>query len=174
MAHLSDSRAQRQAEAQLLTLFSETLKRQLQQTSEKAVTSFDLKKNLSLGGCSITDDGCFETDDTIILVEVFARTQTLAPGQVRKVNSDAFKLCYIADRLSETRAKRILKYIVFATNEAAESFRSSSKSWRAQALKFYGIEIFVPEVPDELLEQLKKVQLDQAEGMKIKRLNVRK
>jgi hypothetical protein len=141
MTHLSDSSPQREAE----TLIREELARTLD-TSLKAQV-------MALGeGASVQVDGV--SPDESVLVEIFAHQGILKGGQKHKVKGDALKLITLA----RTRPSSQL-VLAFGSEEAARY--ALQTSWVAEALRIWGIKVFVVELQSETQDGLRAAQVRQ-------------
>jgi hypothetical protein len=141
MAHQSDSSAQSGAEPLILEKLSETLGVGLK------------KRELTLpGGARVVVDGV--SDDESVFVEVFAHQGPMKGGQPNKVARDALKLLTLARDRHEARL-----IIAFGDEQAARSVTQAS--WLAEALRTWGIEIFIPELDMSVRETLRATQLRQ-------------
>ncbi len=141
--HASDSSEQRNAEVVVLAALSAQIGVRLTPTTLRLP-----------GGSRVDVDGV--ADDRSVLVEVFAHQGRLKGGQVHKVARDALKLITVARDLPGPPARLI---IAFADANAASMV--SGKSWLAEALKTWGVEIFIAELPEELKASLTAAQLRQ-------------
>lgn len=86
------------------------------------------------------------------VVEVYARVGSLKGAQLHKVKGDILKLILIEKKLDE----RWRKILCFASQSAANY--ALGKSWVAEAVRTFGIEVHVKELPKELEAQIKKAQ----------------
>ncbi len=143
MRHASDSFEQRSAEDVVLSVLSARLGVPL------APTTLWLP-----GGSRVEVDGV--ADDRSVFVEVFAHQGRLKGGQVHKVARDALKLITVARDLPGPRPRLI---IAFADEAAAVGV--SGKSWLAESLKTWGVEVLVAELPDDVKASLTAAQLRQ-------------
>ncbi|MDA0167029.1 hypothetical protein OM076_42605 [Solirubrobacter ginsenosidimutans] len=92
--------------------------------------------------------------DGNVLVEAFAHQGKMIGSQPKKVSEDAFKLVTIA----KTRtAARLM--IAFADDVAAQSFMG--KSWKAEALRAWGIEVVVVELHGDIRAGISSAQVRQ-------------
>ena len=91
-------------------------------------------------------------DSPLILCEAWAHLGRPKSAQKNKVMADAFKLLYL-ERLISKPAQKVL---LFADEAAARHFRG--RSWMARALKAYGIEVQVVELPEEIRAAVRKAQ----------------
>jgi len=140
-AHLGDSLAQREAEPLMVAAVA------------KEIGVALAKKRLTLGGGSRPEvDGVSE--DETVLVEAFAHQGKIVGGQIRKVSEDAFKLVTLARGNSGIRL-----ILAFADDETARSFLG--KSWRAEALKIWGVEVLVVQLDDDVRAGIRDAQVRQ-------------
>lgn len=141
--HASDSSEQRSAEEVVLSALSAQIGVPLTPTT------------LWLPGGSRVDlDGV--ADDRSVLVEVFAHQGRMKGGQVHKVARDALKLITVARDVPGPRPRLI---IAFADVDAAAGV--SGKSWLAESLKTWGVEVFIAELPENLKTRLAATQIRQ-------------
>jgi hypothetical protein len=137
-SHVSDSAIQREAEKVILERASHLL----------GVTL--APRSLSLpGGARVDVDGA--SADLSVLLEVFARQGMLKGGQQKKVCQDALKLITLG-RL-HPRARLLL---VFADDQAAAY--ATTRTWVAEALATWGVEVIVVDVGEELRAQIRQAQ----------------
>lgn len=88
------------------------------------------------GGCHLAVDGVSERP--AILCEAWAHLGAPKSGQKQKVMMDAFKLAFAAQRWEHHNPRLVL---AFADDAAARPFRG--RSWMAQALRAFGVSIYV-------------------------------
>lgn len=139
--HQSSSHEQRSAEALILAALSVEL---------GSVLS---PRTMYLpGGSRLDVDGV--ADDPLIFVEVFARQGPLRGGQHHKVSTDALKLVTLGRAYPDAR-------LVLAFGDVAAAKTLSGRSWKAEALKTWNIEVFVAEIDDEVRDGLRAAQLRQ-------------
>lgn len=111
------------------------------------------KRRLPLaGGVQCEVDGA--SADGMVLVEVFAHQGEMRGAQLKKVSEDAFKLVTLAR--SRTGVRLI---VAFADELAAKSFLG--KSWKAEALRLWGVEVFVVELHGDLRAGIRDAQVRQ-------------
>ena len=134
-----DSSEQREAENRLLSELS----------NELGITLTKKKLGLDRGSWIEIDGFC---ESPLILCEAWAHIGSPKPAQKNKVMTDAFKLLF-ASTLIKSNGKRIL---LFADRDAAAHFQG--KSWMAQCLKEYNIEVRIIELPEELKAKVMKAQ----------------
>jgi hypothetical protein len=138
-----DSSEQRHAEGVILRLLGEHLGLTL------------LPRSIPLAnGVRVEVDGADEALTT--LVEVWSRHGTPKPAQKHKVLADAFKLLYIAKALP-VRPRLIL---CLCDSEAAHHFKAA-RSWAAEALRTFGIEVAVVDLPADISAAVRAAQLRQ-------------
>ena len=142
MTHASSSQEQRDAEP----LIREGVARHL---GGPALASRVLRLD---GGSRVDVDGVSE--DESVLVEIFAHQGRLRGGQYGKVARDALKLITLA----RTRPGSKL-VLAFADEDAARC--ATGKSWLAEALKTWGIEVVVVPLDDKVREGLHAAQVRQ-------------
>jgi hypothetical protein len=92
--------------------------------------------------------------DGLVLVEAFAHHGKMAGSQPKKVSEDAFKLVSIA----KTRPGARL-IVAFADDVAASSFLG--KSWKAEALRLWGVEVLVVELRQDVRTGIRAAQVRQ-------------
>ena len=92
--------------------------------------------------------------DGTVLVEAFARQGAMRGAQPKKVSEDAFKLVTLAK--GRTDVKLIL---AFADELAAKSVLG--RSWKAEALRVWGIEVLVVELPEDVRAGIHEAQVRQ-------------
>ena len=134
-----DSSEQREAEIWLLRELSNKL----------GITLTKKKLGVDKGSWIEMDGFC---ESPLILCEAWAHIGSPKPAQKNKVMTDAFKLLF-ASTLIKSNGKRIL---LFADRDAAAHFQG--KSWMAQCLKEYNIEVRIIELPEELKAKVMKAQ----------------
>jgi hypothetical protein len=94
------------------------------------------------------------SDEPPVLCEAFAHQGKLKSGQSKKVASDALKLA-VAARLALLPGEPRL-ILLFSDPVAAASY--VGKSWTAQALRSFGIEVVVIELPNDVRTELLQAQ----------------
>jgi hypothetical protein len=141
MTHQSDSHEQRSAEPLILAGVS-------------AVVGVELApRSLRLAGGARGDvDGV--APDESVLVEIFAHQGRLKGAQFHKVARDALKLITLGRDRSGCRL-----IIAFADADAAACV--SARSWLAEALRVWGIEVLVVDLSDEIRAGLRSAQVRQ-------------
>ncbi len=141
MTHQSDSHEQRRAEPLILAGVS-------------AVVGVELApRSLRLaGGARVDVDGV--APDESVLVEIFAHQGRLRGAQFHKVARDALKLI----TLGRTRTGCRL-IVAFADSDAAACV--SARSWLAEALRTWGVEVFVVEIDEDVRAGLRSAQVRQ-------------
>jgi hypothetical protein len=141
VAHQSDSDTQRRAEPLILA----------QLAAEHGIAL--APRSLSLpGGARVDIDGV--SADETMFVEVFAHQGRLKGGQFHKVAQDALKLITLAR--SRPKARLVL---AFGDEDAAKSVRG--RSWLAEALRTWKIQVFVAKLSDPTREDLRAAQVSQ-------------
>ena|GEM_PF-5929857 len=95
---------------------------------------------LYLKDCRVELDG--HSLEPPILVEVYSRVGKLAPSQIKKVLADVLKMLFVENSLG----KKFQKIIVFLDEGVRDSFLGDS--WRANALKIFGIKTEVISIPE--------------------------
>jgi hypothetical protein len=141
MAHQSDSYAQRSAEP----LIRKGVSRKL---------AVELKpRSLQLDGDVHVDvDGV--APDESVLVEIFAHQGRLRGAQSHKVARDALKLITLARSRSGCR-------LVLAFGDAEAAACVTGKSWLAEALRTWKIDVFVVPLSDGVRAGLRVAQARQ-------------
>jgi hypothetical protein len=89
------------------------------------------------GGARVDIDGV--ADAPLTFVEVFAHQGALRGGQHHKVSTDALKLITLGRAFPVAR-------LVLAFADAAACRSLLGRSWRAEALKTWGVEVFIAEI----------------------------
>ena len=141
MTHQSDSHEQRDAETLILAGLASEL--------GTALTP----RSLSLAeGARVDVDGV--AHDESIFVEVFARQGRLKGAQFHKVARDALKLITLA---RDRPGARLI--IAFGDETAAACVTRGS--WLAEALRSWGIEVFVVDLEDAVRDGLRAAQVRQ-------------
>jgi hypothetical protein len=92
--------------------------------------------------------------DGKVLAEAFAHQGQMIGGQLRKVSEDAFKLVTIAKDRNDMRL-----IVAFGDHEAAKSFLG--KSWKAEALHLWNVEVLVVEIDDTVRDGVRAAQVRQ-------------
>jgi hypothetical protein len=143
VTHLSDSAEQRLAEPLILAALTKTLGIAL------------APETLRLpGGSRVDIDGVAQ--DHSVLVEVFAHQGPMKTGQRHKVARDALKLVTTAKSLVPTNPRLI---IAFGDKQAAAT--ATGKSWLAEALVTWSVEVFIAELQDSVKDGLRAAQARQ-------------
>lgn len=139
--HLSDSSEQRNAEPLILAGVSAEL-------------GLELKpRSLRLEGSTRVDIDGVARDESVF-VEVFARQGRLKGAQFHKVARDALKLITLA------RARHNARLILaFGDQDAAACVTGGS--WLAEALRTWGIEVFVVDLDGDVRNGLRAAQARQ-------------
>lgn len=139
MGRSGDSAEQRAAEALVLAAVATAVNAPLTKTRRR------------IGGSSVEVDGI--SGDPPILVEAWAHQGPPRPAQKYKVMTDAIKLLLVERVLFPRGARKILAL----TDEAAAAhFRGGS--WMAEALREFGVEVMVVELPEEIREGIRLAQ----------------
>ena len=90
--------------------------------------------------------------DTKVIVEAYARIGSLKGAQLHKVKGDILKLAFIEKKIG----KGWRKIMCFASDEAAKYVQG--KSWVAEAVKVFGVEVRVVNLPLEQRENIMSAQ----------------
>jgi hypothetical protein len=125
--HASDSAVQRDAEHIIRDRLAEDLGVKL------VPTTIHLKAGAPVQVDAATSDGS-------VLAEIFARQGELKGGQQKKVAIDALKLITIREERPGVRL------IIAFADEAAAAYATGG-GWVAQALKLWGVDIMIVEIP---------------------------
>ena len=141
VAHQSSSHEQQAAEAVILAALAVEL------GCEIAPRSMQLP-----GGARVDVDGVADTPLTF--VEVFAHQGALRGSQHHKVSTDALKLITLARSFPDAR-------LILAFGDEAACRSLLGRSWKAEALKTWGVEVFVAEIDDQTREGLMTAQVRQ-------------
>jgi|GEM_PF-945402 len=141
MPHPSDSATQRYAEALIREMLADAF-------------GVELKpKSVMLGErATVALDGA--SPDESVLVEIFARQGTLKAGQKQKVKGDALKLITLAQTRPGVRL-----VLAFGSEDAARF--ALEASWVAEALRIWGVEVFVAELEPDVRSGLHAAQARQ-------------
>ena len=107
------------------------------------------KSLLLRGGARVDVDGVGAENS--VLVEIFAHQGPLKGSQVHKVARDALKLITLGRGWPQARL-----IVAFADAEAANGV--TGKSWLAEALRTWGVEVLVVELDAEVLAGLREAQ----------------
>lgn len=139
--HPGDSAVQRAAEPLMVEAVAQTIGVPLN------------KKRLFLAdGVQCEVDGV--SDDGKVLVEAFAHQGAMRGAQLKKVSEDAFKLVTLANGRADMRL-----IVAFADNLAARSFHG--KSWKAEALRIWGVEVLVVALHGDVRAGIRDAQVRQ-------------
>jgi len=92
--------------------------------------------------------------DGKVLVEAFAHQRAMRGAQLKKVYEDAFKLVTLAKGRTGMRL-----IVAFADDLAAKSFLG--KSWKAEALRIWGVEVLVVELHGDVRAGIRDAQVRQ-------------
>ncbi len=141
MAHPSDSLAQRLAEPLILAGASRVLGVQL------------APRSLRLGNGARTDVDGVAIDESV-LVEVFAHRGRFKAGQAHKVANDALKLITLGRSRPASR-------LVIALGDAVAASSITGRSWLAEALQTWGVEVLVVPVDTNTVARLDVAQAKQ-------------
>jgi len=141
MSHLSDSAVQLEAEPLILAALSAQLE-----------TPLEPRRFTLPGGATADIDGA--SADGRILVEVFARQGALKGGQRGKIARDALKLITLA------RARPGARLIIALADETAAK-PLMAKSWLAEALATFNIEVIIVELDDAVRQGIRDAQVRQ-------------
>jgi hypothetical protein len=141
VAHLSDSSAQREAEPLILATLGAKL-------------GVDLApRRLSLpGGAQCDVDGV--SADEMVLVEVFAHQGPLKGGQRGKIARDALKLITLGQHRAGAR-------LILALADEASVKPLMAKSWLAEALATFKVEVVLVEVDEATRTAIADAQVRQ-------------
>jgi hypothetical protein len=136
----SDSRVQREAEPLMLALLGERLRVEL------------TPRRIDLGdGVRVEVDGA-DTGGTI-LVEAWAHQGRPKVAQKHKVLADVLKLMHVAAQ--RPVAPRLV--LCLSDPEAAHHFQAA-RSWAAQAIRDFGVEVEVVELPADVRAAIREAQ----------------
>lgn len=139
--HPGDSTVQQEAEPLMIAAVAEAIGVPL----AKERITFDNGSWCEVDGVS---------DDGNVLVEAFAHQGKMIGGQLKKVSEDALKLVTIAKTLPSPRL-----IVAFADDVAASSFMG--KSWKAEALRIWGVEVLVVELHGDVRAGIRSAQVRQ-------------
>ena len=139
--HQSDSHEQRSAEPLILAGLA----------SELGVALAPRSLTLE-GGARVDVDGVAE--DGSIFVEIFAHQGRLKGGQIHKVARDALKLVTLARNRGNPR-------LIIAFGDQAAADRVTGKSWLAEALRTWDIEVRIVKLDDAVRDELRAAQTRQ-------------
>jgi hypothetical protein len=141
MAHLSDSSEQRSAEAVILAGVAANVGKEL------------VPRSLALpDGARVDVDGV--ASDESVLVEVFAHQGRMKGSQPKKVAQDALKLITLARSRPDARL-----ILAFGDSDAASCVQG--RSWLAEALRTWGLEVVVTELNEATRAGVKAAQVRQ-------------
>jgi hypothetical protein len=140
--HVSDSRAQRDAESCMLASLAERLKLNIITNAERVVELRGLKPD------------AIDWKQQVI-VEVYARIGKLKGAQPHKVKGDILKLVLL-ERILGGKWRKVL---CFADETAANVARG--KSWVALAAKEFGVEVIVERMPTAVAARVRAAQHNQ-------------
>ena len=135
VAHQSDSLTQREVEDLIITGLSLKVRKKLN------------KRKLELpGGAKVEVDGV--SRDEMVLAEAFAHQGPLKGGQFGKVARDTLKLITLRRRRSKARL------ILAFADPAPAAQVTAGKSWLAEALKTWGVEVVVVKLDQAVRDRL--------------------
>jgi hypothetical protein len=109
------------------------------------------KTRRRIGASSVEVDGLSE--DPPILVEAWAHQGAPRPAQKCKVMADALKLLLVERALFPDGARKVL-----ALTDGTAAAHFSGRSWMAEALRQFGVEVMVVELPVEMRERIRCAQ----------------
>lgn len=141
MGHASDSTAQSDAEPLILAAVAEQL----------GVTLEPRRLTLP-GGASADVDGVAANES--VLVEVFARQGGLKGGQRGKIARDALKLITLGQHRPGAR-------LILALADEAAAKPLTAKSWLADALATFKVEVLVVELDSDVRAGIRDAQIRQ-------------
>lgn len=105
-------------------------------------------------------DGYYEDEKEILLVECWARIGKAKVAQKHKVAADVLKLSIVAETLRiRYPQKQISCIIAFADHAASDTLMGHS--WLAAAARAHNVFVRVIDIPQELIEAIKKAQIAQ-------------
>jgi hypothetical protein len=136
--HASDSMEQQQTEILMLKMLADTLD-----------LNFDNKTKLPMN--IFVQPDAIDLDKKVI-VEAYAHIGALKGAQNNKVKGDILKLIFIEEKLG----KGWKKILCFADEAVAKYVLSGS--WVAEAVRTFGIEVYVMHLPEEQLECIRSAQ----------------
>lgn len=143
--HPSNSYVQIEIEKSVVTRLEEKYKCNFQKKTENLKFEFD-----------------FYNEDERIIGEVYSGIDKLSPASKKKVIADCFKLI-TAEQMLGGKWK---KQIVFVDESIKKKFEG--KSWIAEAIKLFEIELKVIEISEQDKNKLQKVKEKQQIGNKLK------
>ncbi|CAN5357999.1 hypothetical protein BH11PLA2_BH11PLA2_38240 [soil metagenome] len=148
--HVSD--AQAKAETEMVQCLSQQLGVPL---SSKTISLSD--------GSTVQIDGYYQDSKRRVLVESFARTKQIKPGQKRKILADMLKLIFVAQSLLEQEPDLLIeKHLLFQSEQVANSF--TGYSWAARACEMFRIHIQVQRAAEATFQEVVIAENDQGWG----------
>ncbi|MEU1687923.1 hypothetical protein [Micromonospora sp. NPDC005707] len=135
-----DSAVQRHAEAVMLSLLADRLG-----------VGLSPRRFVLEDGSRVEVDGADER--LAVLVEVWAHQGPPKSAQKHKVLADAFRLMFVASSL--TTPPRLV--LCLSDVEAAHHF-TTARSWAAAALRAFGVEVELVELPPETRSEIRAAQ----------------
>ena len=93
-------------------------------------------------------------DEPLTFVEVFAHQGQLKGGQHHKVSTDALKLVTLGRVYPQAR-------LILAFGDQAATSTLSGGGWKAEALRTWGIEVFVADIDEDVRAGLRDAQVRQ-------------
>ena len=137
--HPSDSSEQQLAHKEILSLLN-----------TKCALDLESRKVL-------VNDTLFQVDgyseNPPVLCEIYSRIGKMKVAQHNKIGKDILKMLLI----EKMQGKSFRKIIAFADDEAASPF-SGGESWYSKLKDYFGIEIIVINIPEELRRSLTAAQ----------------
>lgn len=104
------------------------------------------------GGARVDVDGV--ADAPLTFVEVFAHQGALRGGQHHKVSTDALKLITLGRAFPDAR-------LILAFGDDAACRSLLGRSWKAEALRTWGVEVFVAQIDEQTRDGLLAAQVRQ-------------
>jgi len=138
--HLSSSRVQRDAEAEILA----SLARRAGFSGLAYAGPIQIA-----GGVRVEVDGA--TPGAGVLVEAYARQGSLKGAQLKKIAQDILKLALVKTEPGRETTRTV---IAFASQDAHDSITG----WLNQAARTFGVELTVVEIPEELRDRIRRAQ----------------
>lgn len=150
MSHGSNSKAQKDAENEMIKNFSKQL-------GIKLASGNISNKELKIGAASVQLDG-FSTSQ-FVLVEVVARIGPTSSSRDDKVMSDCIKMLAVEKAMGRT----CQKFVLFADPVFSKKFDiTKSQSWNANVLKEFDIKPVVINLSAATRKALLKAQIQQS------------
>lgn len=126
----------------------------LQLLGERVGTKLETRRVRLSPGVWVDVDGA--SDDPPILCEAFAHQGSAKAGQSRKIGQDILKLLLLRRVAEESGTPLPRLILLFADPAAAQA--CGSRSWKGEAVRRFGIQVELVDLPPDLHDRVLQAQ----------------